>query len=188
MLAMEYALGKPGDIASLILASSPCSIPQWAYQTEKLRARLPADVQEVLSKNEEAGTTDSPEYEEAMLVFYQRHVCRLDPWPDYIAEAFDDINAEIYNTMFGPSEFFVTGTLKDWDITDRLAGLRVPTLITTGLHDEATPEIGRTLNDRIAGSRWVLFDESSHCAHAEEKDLYTSVVGSFLDEVEHGLR
>lgn len=188
MLAMEYALMEPADVASLVLASSPCSIPQWEAETGMLRSRLPAQVQETLSRNEEAGTTDSQEYEEAMLSFYTRHVCRLVPWPDYIAEAFEGINNEIYNTMFGPSEFFVTGTLKEWDITPRLADVALPTLITTGLYDEATPAIGRTLNDSISGSRWVLFEESSHCAHAEEAEKYAGVVGTFLDQVEQGLR
>ncbi|MHB8895554.1 MAG: proline iminopeptidase-family hydrolase [Candidatus Geothermincolia bacterium] len=188
MLAMEYSLIRPDGVASLVLASSPCSIPQWESETGRLRSRLPVDVQITLSEHEDAGTTDSPEYEEAMMVFYQRHVCRMDPWPDFVAEAFEDINDEIYHTMFGPSEFFVTGTLKEWDITGRLAGISIPTLITTGLHDEATPEIGRTLNDCIAGSRWVLFENSAHCAHAEEAERYASVVGSFLEEVELGLR
>jgi hypothetical protein len=34
-----------------------------------------------LRHHEEAGTTDDPAYEEACLVFYARHLCRLDPWP-----------------------------------------------------------------------------------------------------------
>ena len=41
--------------------------------------------------------------------------------------------------MQGPNEFVITGTLKDWDITGRLAEIEVPTLITAGAHDEFTP-------------------------------------------------
>lgn len=188
MLAMEYLLGGPDDVASLVLASAPCSIPQWASETGRLRAALPDDVQAVLSRHEEAGTTDSEEYMVAMMSFYSRHVCRIDPWPDFIANAFMAINQEIYNTMFGPSEFFVTGTLKDWDVTGRLGELDLPTLITTGLYDEATLEIGKTLHDNIPGSTWVLFEQSSHCAHAEEPERYAEVVSSFLDHVEQGFR
>jgi len=188
MLAMEYALRDPGDLASLLLASSPCSIPQWEAETGKLRALLPENVQETLRKNEEAGTTDSAGYEEAMLAFYRRHVCRLDPWPDILEETFSRLNLQIYNTMFGPSEFCVTGTLKDWDITERLAEISLPTLITTGRYDEATFAIGQALNEGIAGSQWVLFEESSHSAHIEEQQKYAQVVERFLAEVEKGLR
>ena len=34
--------------------------------------------------------------------------------------------------MNGPSEFHVVGTLKDWNIVDRLGEIRVPTLVTLG--------------------------------------------------------
>jgi proline-specific peptidase len=107
MLAMEYALTRPAGLISLIVASSPASMPQWVSEANRLRAELPAEVQRVLLKHEEAGTTDDPAYQEAMLVFYRRHVCRLDPWPDCINRTFEKLakNPEVYNTMNGPSEF-----------------------------------------------------------------------------------
>jgi hypothetical protein len=37
---------------------------------------------------EAASTTESPEYEEAMMLYYRRHVCRLDPWPACLQPAF----------------------------------------------------------------------------------------------------
>ena len=60
MLAMEYALTRPPGLASLVLASAPASIPQWIEETGRLRAQLPAEVQEVLDRHEAAGTTDDP--------------------------------------------------------------------------------------------------------------------------------
>ena len=41
--------------------------------------------------------------------------------------------------MNGPSEFTVTGTLKTWDIMDRLGEIAVPTLLVGGRYDECTP-------------------------------------------------
>jgi L-proline amide hydrolase len=43
-------------------------------EANRLRADLPADVQETLTRHEEAGTTDDPSYEEAVKVFYDRHL------------------------------------------------------------------------------------------------------------------
>src|SRR3712207_6004467 len=79
MLAMEYALTQPVGIASLILASSTPSIPQFAAEASRLREELPQEVKETLRHHEEAGTTDEPAYGEAMMVLFQRHACRLDP-------------------------------------------------------------------------------------------------------------
>ena len=102
MLAMEYALTQPVGLASLILASSPASIPQWIAEANRLRKELPQEVEQTLRHHEEAGTTDEAAYEEAMMVFYQRHVCRLDPWPEPLMRTFAKLeaNPEVYNTMW----------------------------------------------------------------------------------------
>jgi L-proline amide hydrolase len=121
-----------------------------------------------------------------MMVFYGRHVCRLDPWPDYVQRTFGKLqaNPEVYNVMNGPSEFHVIGNLKDWDITSRLGEIVLPTLVMSGRHDEATLTIAQTVHKGISGSEWVLFEESSHMCHAEERDLCMATVGDFLDRVE----
>jgi proline-specific peptidase len=186
MLAMEYALTNPEGLASLVIADSPASIPQWIAEANRLRGELPADVRQTLLKHEEAGTTEDPEYQQAMLVFYGRHVCRVDPWPDFLTRAFEKLtqNPEVYNTMNGPSEFHVTGTLKNWDITGRLGEIHVPTLVVSGRYDEATPAIAETVHRGIRGSEWVLFEESSHGPHAEEPEKFMQVLGQFLGRVE----
>jgi L-proline amide hydrolase len=185
MLGMEYALTQPRGIESLTVASSPASMIQWVEEANRLRADLP-DVQQTLLHHEEAGTVESPEYKAATDVFYERHVCRVSPQPEYVRRTFDaiDRNPEVYHTMNGPTEFHVLGTLKHWDIIHRMGEIRVPTLVTSGRHDEATPLIAKTVNDGIPGSRWVIFEESSHMAHAEEPERYMQVLDGFLTEVE----
>jgi L-proline amide hydrolase len=186
MLAMEYALTKPDGVASLVLASSPSSIPQWIAETGRLRAELPEDVQETLDRHERAGTTDSQEYEDACLVFYRRHVCRLDDWPDSVLRSFDFIQRHglVYRTMNGPSEFHVTGTLREWDVTDRLGEIQLPTLVVTGEHDEATPAVNRTVSGAIPGARSVILPACSHMAHVEDPEGYVRLLDGFFGEVE----
>lgn len=186
MLGMEYALTQPAGLASLIVADSPASMLQWVAEANRLRAELPADVQETLLKHEAAGTTEDPAYQEAMLVFYGRHVCRLDPWPDCVNRAFEKLqkDPEVYNTMNGPSEFHVIGVLKDWDIVDRLGEIHVPTLVISGRYDEATPVIAETVQRGIPASEWILFENSSHMPHVEETERYLQVLTGFLDRIE----
>jgi pimeloyl-ACP methyl ester carboxylesterase len=78
----------------------------------------------------------------------------------------------------------VVGTLKHWDIIPRLGEIRVPTLVTSGRYDEATPLIAETVRNGIPDSRWVIFEESSHMAHAEEPERYMQVLDDFLTDVE----
>jgi L-proline amide hydrolase len=186
MLGMEYALTQPGGLASLTVADSPSSAPQWVSEANRLRAQLPPEVQQTLAHHEQQGTTDSEDYQNAVLVFYRLHVCRVDPWPECVTRTFDKLAQypEVYITMNGPSEFYVIGTLKTWDITDRLHEINVPTLLLSGRYDEATPIIVETIHRSTPGSEWIIFENSSHMPHVEETDLYLQVLDGFLARVE----
>lgn len=97
------------------------------------------------------------------------------------------MSEQVYNTMWGPSEFGpVTGRLRDWDVTDRLAEIRVPTLVTGGRYDEARPDHVALLADGISGSEMVIFEDSSHTAFIEEHELYLCTIDDFLARVEAG--
>jgi L-proline amide hydrolase len=174
MLALEHALEQPPGLLGMVLADSPASMPLWVEEANRLRTALPAGVQGVLSAHERAGTTESPEYATAVDAFNRLYVCRLDPWPEPLQRAFALIGEDptVYGTMIGPSEFHVTGSLKDWDITERLGEISAPTLLISGLHDEATPRIVEELHRRIEGSTWELFESSSHTPHLEEPERF----------------
>ncbi|MBA2284808.1 MAG: proline iminopeptidase-family hydrolase [Ktedonobacteraceae bacterium] len=184
MLAIEYMLTRPRGVAGLILSNTTSSIPMWVAEANRLRADLPPEVNATLLRHEEAGTTDSAEYLAAMQVFYQRHVARV-PLPDYVQRGFDNISP-VYYYMNGPSEFHVIGPIKDWDRTDRLHEIQVPTLILSGRYDESTPAINEVLRRGIAGSEWVVLENSSHLSHVEEPELYMQTVRAFLKRVEEG--
>jgi proline-specific peptidase len=186
MLGMQYAAGRPGGLVSLIVESSPPSVPDWMPEIARLRSELPPDVEATLREHEEAETTDSPEYEEAVMVFYRRHLCRVDPWPDWLVECFRllDANPEVYHSMNGPSEFHVIGTIRDWDISDQLGQIEVPTLIFSGRYDEVTPASTEAAHRLIPGSEYVVMEESSHMAQAEQPEETLALVRDFLARAE----
>jgi L-proline amide hydrolase len=188
MLAMEYMLTQPAGVASVTIASSPASMVQWVEEANRLRELLPPDVQATLLRHEAAGTTDSEEYAAAEMVFYHRHVCIPDPFPEFVTRSFDKLaaNPEVYHTMNGPSEFHVIGTLKDWNVIPRLGEIAAPTLVTSGRHDECTPLIAGTVQRGIPGAEWVVFERSAHMAHAEEPERYMEVLDAFLSRIEAG--
>lgn len=186
MLAMEYMFTQPKGIASLTIASSPASMIQWVEEANKLRDQLPPDVQATLLQHEAAGTTTSPEYVAAMQVFYDRHVCRVVPNPEYVQRSFAKLGQypEVYNTMNGPSEFHVIGTIKNWDVRARLGEINAPTLVTSGEFDEATPVIAETVQKGIPGAEWVLFENCSHITHAEDPERFVQVLTDFISRHE----
>jgi L-proline amide hydrolase len=182
MMGAEFAVTRPEGLKALVLADSPASMPLWIEETGRLRAALPADVQAVLSRHEQAQTTDHPDYVAATKVFNLRHVCRLDPAPEAVERTHKAMEADshVYNLMIGPNEFHITGTLKDWTVIDRLHLIDVPTLLISGAHDEATPATVQPFADRIPDVRWHIFPHSSHMPHVEEFDDCMRIVGDFL--------
>ena len=183
MLGAEHAVTRPSGLRSLVIANSPASMELWVSEANRLRELLPPEVQATLLAHEAAGTTSAPEYTAAVRVFYDRHVCRVNPWPDEVARTFAAIEDDptVYMTMNGPSEFHVIGTLTPWSIVDRLDRIEVPVLLISGRHDEATPATVQPYADRIKDVRWEMFEHSSHMPHVEEKDRCLQVVGDFLD-------
>ena len=87
---------------------------------------------------------------------------------------------EGYITMNGPSEFTVTGTLKTWDIMDRLPEIGVRTLLVGGRYDECTPGHLEEMHRRIAGSRLAIIEDASHLCFAEQPEAFNKVINSFM--------
>ncbi len=182
MLAAEHAVRRPPGLRRLVIADSPASLVTWLDEANRLRAALPPAVQDALLRHEAAGTIEDPEYVAATRVFYDRHVCRI-PWPPEVKRTFDAIDADptVYHTMNGPSEFHVVGTLQGWTIEDQLDRIAAPTLLLSGRYDEATPLTQKPFLDSIADVREVVFMQSSHMPHVEERPLYMQTVAGFLD-------
>jgi L-proline amide hydrolase len=185
MLALEHAIERPAGLLGMVVADSPASMPLWVEEANRLRTALSPEVQAVLSSHEREGTTDSPHYAKAVDAFNRLYVCRLDPWPEPLQRAFalQQEDPTVYGTMIGPSEFYVTGSLKDWDITDQLGEITAPTLLISGLHDEATPRIVEEVNRRIEGSTWELFESSSHTPHLEEPERFLASCERFFAQL-----
>jgi L-proline amide hydrolase len=86
--------------------------------------------------------------------------------------------------MNGPNEFHCIGTMKDWDISDRLPEISAPTLVLSGRHDEATPLIAGQIHQGIPGAQWTIFEESSHMPHIEEHHPFLAQVEQFLTTID----
>ena len=184
-LSLEYMCRGADGIAGLVLASTSASLPQFTAEARRLIGELPEPARTTLLELGARGEYDRPEYREAVLEFYRRHLCRLDPWPEALLESARELEGnQVYLTMNGPTEFDVIGNLRDWDRTADLGRIAAPTLVTVGRHDELTPACSERLRDGIPDARMVVFEESAHCAHLEEPERYAQVVEEFLTQVE----
>lgn len=179
-LAAAYCLTKPSGVKSVIF-SSPClSAPLWEQDQRRNLEKLPKEIQATIIRCEENETTDTDEYKKATEVFNKNFVCRLDPYPEWLKKGSHYRNPEVYNIMWGPSEFTVLGNLKEFDCTPRLTEITFPTLYTCGRFDEATPETTKYYSSLTPGSEFHVFENSAHMPYVEESEEFLSVIGDFL--------
>jgi pimeloyl-ACP methyl ester carboxylesterase len=101
-----------------------------------------------------------------------------------VARSFDQLPNEVYLTMWGPSEFFCTGSLREWDVTTRLGEIGEPTLIVSGRYDESTPLVSRTITRASRARSGRCCENSSHVPHVEEPERFLEVVGGWLERQE----
>lgn len=184
MLASSYLFKKPKGVRSIIFSGPALDAQRWEQDQRNHLKKFPQEIQNTIEQSEQDETTDSAEYQQAMLAFYKKHMCRIDPWTQEMKEDLEAMNQQIYNFMWGASEFTVTGTLKNFNATERLHEIKIPTLFSCGRFDEATPESTEYYAGLIPGSEVRVFENSSHMPGMEEPEAYMEMVSEWLNRQE----
>lgn len=142
-IALEYGARRSPALAGLVLASPLVSTKSWIADADALRRKMPAGTQAILRACDPPARI-TPTCEAATTDFYRLFNAReanSQAIRDYVAARQRlRFNQQIYEAMWGSSEFVATGTLKDYDgepLLDRLDGSR--TLFICGQYDEARP-------------------------------------------------
>lgn len=191
MLAAQYtATLQPAGLRKLIICDSLAAMKTWMKVANELRAAMPADFQETITRCENEGKTDTPEYERAMKEFNKRHQCRLNPLPKELVEPMQAVEKDptVMMTMFGLSDFDVTGSLRCWSIEDKLKNLTVGTvpggmLLINGYFDLAQDECMMPFfKEPSAKVKWVRLGLSAHSPQLEETEMFILAVGKFLED------
>ena len=180
-LACSYALRKGlTGIAGLILCGPYLSTARWDRDQRANIAGMPEATRKAIEQGEQSGDFGYS-YQSAMMDYYTRHVCRLSPWPDCLQNAFGKLNPEVYNTMWGVSEFTISGTLRDFDLVPSLRRLSVPVLLVCGDNDEADPRTVKEYQLAFPDARMAVIPGASHLHHIEKPMIFKTVVDDFLN-------
>ncbi|KAL7940431.1 proline-specific peptidase [Trichoderma barbatum] len=185
ILGSEYIISRqPQGMKHYVISNGVASGKLFGESTRKLISKLPQESRDMILKHEASKTYNDPEYQEAAMVFYKRHVCRLDEWPEDLMQSLNLLdlhnNPTVYLTMNGPSEFTMVGPLKDYSAVGRLHMVNVPTLIINGEFDETTDSVNMPFFTEIPKVKWVTITNASHMPWLEDPDRYFSVLATFL--------
>jgi proline iminopeptidase len=191
-LAQAYALKYQTNLTHLILASTWSSTRAINEIFVRMKQNMSPGLRERIDKLEAAGLYGhGKDYEKnrytndymiaAWGEGYFPYLYQNRPDPNYDPIDSGKISWELYREMWGEhGEFIIDGNLKSVEYTDRLATIRVPTLILAGDHDESDPSLAEAMHEKIAGSKMVIFPKAGHMTFVDDTDMFINTVDRFL--------
>ncbi len=183
ILAIEYYRKYPDNVASLIFGSPVFNAHEVVKYVKILLTTLPDSSQTAVKIGENTEKYDDPNYQNAMTQFYSMYLFRHPVEAD-LDSSYATFNENIYSYMQGPSEFTITGTLKDYNSTSFLPKIKVPTLFTVGEFDEVGPELVKSFADKVPGAKFIQFKGSAHFTTWDARDENLKAVRNFLKSVD----
>ncbi len=167
MIAQEFALRHPDRTASLVIAcSSFCVPPAVAAGEEVSRAWF--------SGSAEGASPEQVRAAVEVLVHPETREKRKERLDFYLSTKVRHPHSaeELVRRAIGLASF---------DVHDRLAELRVPTLVLAGSHDVLMPpENARLLARRIQAAEIQTIDEAGHMFFIEQPDASNRLLLDFL--------
>ena len=149
-----------------------------------LIATLPDSVQAVIRENEKNKTFDNEAYKGAVDLFYSKYLRRVERSQEKIDSSKAMFGSNVYEYMWGPSEFTAIGTLLPFDQTDRLKDITVPTLLLTGEYDEARPSTVNYFHSLIPGSEFTVIKNSGHVTLNDNPEQTLARLDEFLRKID----
>ena len=191
-VALEYLLTtKPTGVRSVSFVGPLLSTPEWIADAKALVATLPAETQAAINAAVASGKFDSPEFKAADRVFAsnfgRRHpISKERQQAEFGACASSprNFNRELYEYMWGPSEFVANGTLRDYDRSDRLKELTLPTLFLVGEFDEARPSTVRKFQALVPGSVVKVIADAGHGLPSDQTKAFNDTLSEFMAAAE----
>jgi proline iminopeptidase len=182
-LAIAHAIEKkPKGLCSLILSSTLPESQLWGKEQHRLISYMSPKDQKAIAEAEATGNFQSKGYLLANEHFVARHEFVITPDTPECMSRKKRFGDEAYLVGWGPNEYNPTGTLRDFNYTDRLHEISCPTLVVSGTDDLCTPYIAKTMFDRIPHASWQLFYGARHMVFTEQTQTYLKMMEDWMKE------
>lgn len=185
MLGLDYYLKYPEGVQALVLNSPLVSTERWIRDADSLIATLPDSIGAAIEFHEQNQSYDSREYRVANYIYYKNFILRNERVKSEYATEPEPGNNEMYNYMWGPSEFTATGILRDYDRTADLQDIKIPVLFIAGEFDEATPNSVKYFSTLTPFGKFSMIDGAAHATMHDNQGQNIAVIEEFLKEIEN---
>ncbi|MCT3553399.1 proline iminopeptidase-family hydrolase [Lentilactobacillus buchneri] len=183
LLVQEYAAKFGQHLKGAIISSMVDRIDDYTKHLEEVREKALTPEQVAYMKDCEAkGDYDNDKYQSYVDILNKGYIDRKQP--SKLSHLIDVTNTDIYGAFQGDNEFVVTGKLAEWNFTDQLKNIKVPTLVTFGEHETMPIETGKRMAQMIPNAKFVSTPEGGHHHMIDNPDVYYDHLATFIREVE----
>lgn len=188
ILALDYALKYQSNLKGLIISNMMASGPAYnEYANKVLMPTMDQKVLREIKQLEAKKDYQNPRYMELLIPnHYVQHLLRMPPdqWPDPVNRSFKHMNSAIYIPMQGPSELGLSGKLLNWDRTNDLPKIAVPTLIIGAKYDTMDPAHMEMMSKKVQKGRYLYCPNGSHLAIYDDQKVYMDGLIKFILDVD----
>jgi len=183
-LGLEYYLKYPDHVEGIIFSSPYFSTKRWIKDANDLVKTLPDSIQQIIKTNEKNQSFNNQEYKNAVSLFYSKFLRRKERSQAQKDTAGKYFGTNVYEYMWGPSEFTATGTLLDYDRIDKLSEIKVPVLFITGEYDEARPSTVKYYQSLVPNAKFVEISNSGHATLNDNPEEALFAIKKFLNTIQ----
>jgi proline iminopeptidase len=192
VLAQAYALKYQANLSHLVLGSTFASTKGLNEVFVRMKEKMSPELRDRINKMEADGLYghglpyEQNRYTTGYMVAawgegYFPYLYHNRPDANYDPQENGKMSWDLYREMWGShGEFVIDGNLKSVEYTDRLATIKVPTLILVGDHDESDPSLSEAMHAKIAGSKLVILPSSGHMTFVDQPGMFLKAVDDFL--------
>lgn len=186
MVLSHYLLHhEPTGVKSVVFIGPLFSTKRWLQDARLNISQLSQSVQDTITKYHQRQEYEAEAYLAASQVYARTYGTRRSPFPSVVCDSLAArYNYEVYQYMWGPTEFEATGTLKKFDILDKLGQIDIPSLVIVGDHDEVSTETAQTYQQLLPNAELSVIRDSGHIIFFDQPERLIQVIDSFLESQE----
>jgi proline-specific peptidase len=174
-LTLEYALRYQENLTHVILRDTAPSSNYNDLSTEKaMNSELPGINEDMLDRLFGGQVRSNAEFKEMFRAIQPLYTVNRDEEKEKAQLESIYFHYETHNYAFHVNQ-------PAYDVTEKLKTIQVPVLVTVGRYDWITPVVAsEDIAREIPNSSLVIFENSGHSPHHEEKEKYLKLVRDFI--------
>ena len=180
ILALEYYRSFSEFVNGIIFASPCISIPLWLEDSRDVIRQMSQEQKDIIEYANKNYDFQSSNYLEVIEEYYKLCVFKDRPKPEVLKYCDSHSNAQVYGSLWGMNEFTITGSLKNYDETNFLSQIKVPSIFVAGEFDECSEKTLKKYSSFTPESTWKIIKNSRHFPNLENWPESKSFLIDFL--------